>query len=224
MIKPDETRRWRLQRELEQNYTSLPSIVCDDFFNAYSRSLFAGKRIDANNNNNNNKGAICCQISQLEETTTRTGRRVLRRKLTQLKEEEDDDEEHLDDDHLMDGHKGHAHQVVDNSTREQDDFVMFLRAQAAASKRARKSETKIRIYRTPPAASDPKMGVSSGNLRKKESISKVKEDEGGGVKCFELFCIHQSSLLVHRSQVLVEAQRLANRLARLQAAGLNYHR
>ena len=45
------------------------------------------------------------------------------------------------------------------------------------------------------------------------SDSGASNEAGESIRCYELFCVHQQSLLVHRDQVLVEAERLAKRLS-----------
>lgn len=54
---------------------------------------------------------------------------------------------------------------------------------------------------------------SSFSNRPQRNFERPKSEERESIRCYELFCVHQQSLLHRRDQVLVEAERLAKRLS-----------
>lgn len=247
MIKPDEQRRAHAAKRLEANYTSLPSIVCDDFFNSYSRCLF-GSQAAHNAGRINSRSQIksrtrttkqvrvYCQISELDESSGGQQRLVRRRHLTQVKEEEPDDDD--DDDDLTGEHADYESlEDENNNQREQcvgltrislntkdprfqqfagsldkENFGTFLRNQAA-SKLTGRSSSQVNL--TANSGGSTASG-SSPVGRQQLAVSRTAANSNSSeLRCYELFCVHQSSLLVHRTQVMVEAERLAQRLAQL---------
>lgn len=261
----DEQRKCVVARKLESNYTSLPGIVCDDFFNRYANCVF----VNSNNRKRqkqqiveDNKGKtklakqvkVCCQISELDES--RSGGKLIRRKLTQLKEEEydneegegegeededDGEEENTEEEEEADmiengnrnrfvgenscdekGSLGYNHHdtvlarkaTTTTKKKENEDFGVFLRCQISASDKSGKMRKQVNVYqKSLPSLSKSATTRSQRHLSNNSATNSGKTSNK--LKCFELFCVHQASLLVHRDQVLIEAKRLAERLASL---------
>lgn len=184
---------------MEANYNSLPNIVCDDFFSSYARSLF-GDQADfrpqgACSGPKTSQVRVSCKLSELDGS-----HRLIRRRLTQVREESVE-EEHEEEDEQ--GHELSSSRISMASGGPGDDnFRIFLENQASSG-RSRIELQGSRARRKPGKA-----------LTRRESSAQKQEP-----KCYELFCVHQSSLLVHRSQALVEAERLSRRLDRLMCSG-----
>lgn len=220
----DARRKLAVAKRLAANYNSLPSVVCDDFFNSYANCLL-GRETNSRNNremgsstgsSRNSKIKIAVQVSQVKDGN-RGRRRIVRHHLTQVKEEDYDDEPGDDDlvnyecsSSIIDNDQqrgSSVRRIIDNSRpnpKSREDFHMFLRSQMSG----RTGRSKVRLYQ--------------GSRTKREDSTSVQTGRNdncaqplGEPKCYELFCVHQASLLVHRSQILVEAERLARRLAQL---------
>lgn len=263
VVKADEQRKCIVARKLESNYASLPSIVCDDFFNRYANCVFpnSSSKINrqqvAKTNGDETKPCkqvkVCCQISEVDES--RPGNKLIRRKLTKLKEEEEeeeDDEEGEDEDedrvdaqeeNLEDEEDGNEGEIncdrkskssnsmsgynrdsisgrrrTDCSNKgENEDFGMFLRSQISASNKSGKSRRQVNVVyqKNSPLLSKTAINRSQRHLSNNSATNNGKKSNK--LRCFELFCVHQASLLVHRDQVLIEAKRLAERLASLMS-------
>lgn len=150
-------------------------------------------------------------------------------------EDEEEEEDELEDDDSRGKLKRKLHsnsgfnqansiscKITSNpNKRENEDFGIFLRSQISTSSKAGKARKQIvNVYQRnlPP----PKMKSNKSTNRSQRHLSDRPPTNRGGknsnkMRCFELFCVHQASLLVHRDQVLIEAQRLAERLAMLMS-------
>lgn len=161
---------------------------------------------------------VRCQVSELD----RASGLVRRRKLARLCEEEDDD----DDDYCGDFDDGPLTRIRERKNPT-DDFRMFIRSQATGGGFSRRL---MEIRQDSGAASCSSSSCSSLNstTRRHQSARKKSREcldeleaqeadaacnEDKSIRCYELFCVHQQSLLVHRDQVLMEAERLAKRLS-----------
>lgn len=222
-IKVDTSRKSEVAQRLAANYDSLPSVVCDDFFNSYTNCLFKSSTLNSNPSTANNPAAlqqqqqkpsrrkirIACKISEMDG-----GRQLIRRHLSKVKEEESDEEEEdcinyqcsMPDDPLNDDRESPKKSSGDESNG--DDFHMFLRSQMSG----RTGRSRVQIYQGSSANSRKQIEQQSSSSW--PSLSSGQPEEP---KCYELFCVHQANLLVHRSQILVEAELLAHRLAELVA-------
>lgn len=153
---------------------------------------------------------ISCQVSELSGTKGNT--KIVRRKLTKVKEEDDDDDDDQDQCGTSSGVNNNAAGIDDSlqyssykslSPRDDDDddIGAFMRKHRA-SRRSDKQRAKL-------AAPSSNSNANATPTGAQQAVDDNK------VHCFELFCIHQSSLLVNRNQPLVEAEKLARRLALL---------
>lgn len=260
MVKVDQRRRARTTRKLERNFSSLPSVVCNDFFNSYAHCLLnrpaqtsqgssigllersptkgtIGSGGGGGAKRRRSRVRVSCQLSELERSSSARGatcgrRLLIRRKLTQVKEvEEEVDDEQEDDDEQVDWKTTQRGPLA---RLDRQDFGVFLQnnsggggagagrlAGCSRTTRAGRQQqhalgpTKAHIkleYRTSSRANKQGERKGAADRSPRVSSSFARQPE---FKCYELFCVHQSSLLVHRSQVFVEAERLARRLSRL---------
>lgn len=251
----DQQRKTELAKKLEASYTSLPNVVCDDFFNRYTRCLFAKLNPTFDNNNQNyskprDKIHIHCKISQTSKGSINNnkhgyGKVIINKKLTQVDEEDeysDDVEEIVIKKCDRRNNKINKHNDYDDGYDYHDDyetnndFRLFLNKQAGVNPNSTSS------YQSQTASSSSsnhygqeskkrsqlKIYQNSSWKRRGEKLSKNSDGDGDkndkkakqpagndNPKCYELFCIHQASLLVHRQQVFVEAEKLAYRLGKL---------
>lgn len=208
MIKPSERRRFATAENLRANYTSLPSVICDDFFTTYSRCLFqtdvklrppgggtsGGQKVRS-------QVRVSCQLSELDES-----QRLVRRRLTQVREEEEEDDD-CEEEEIVFPPSSSSSIAASSTSRSnlvpaEDSFRVFLQNQTAAA--GGRSRIELQTF----AAKGRRKSPGAGRRRPKREL-----------KCYELFCVHQASLLVHRSQVLVEAERLSRRLDKLISSG-----
>lgn len=187
----------------------MPNVVSDDFFDNFSRSLLANNQLvldDFKSHSSTHRppsGAHRIRVEcQLRELDRRTGSQLVRRHLSQVREE---DEDRVESDYEISysARKAPANPVRQTTRAAGDDsdtsssFGSFLKRQQTSSKR-------------------PDTGANSP--AKLPHAAKGTTSPPGGdekINCFELFCVHDSNLLVHRNQVAIEAERLAHRLASL---------
>lgn len=122
-----------------------------------------------------------------------------------MREEEVEDDDYHDGEELVSFGSKQTNSASNhfNATKRDDDFRVFLQNQASTGKA--KIELRGSKTRRKPAGKTKQSG-------------QVKSAGSQKLKCYELFCVHQASLLVHRSQVLVEAERLSRRLDQLMSA------
>lgn len=169
-------------------------MICDDFFNSYSRCAFPDHR--QRKKRHKHKVEISCQISQFDGSQ---GDRLIKRRLSRLIEVDSAD----GDDYNLEGNDAtqmEEHNSMKYAKPEHEDFLMFLRSQTS------RGRSRVRVIQG--------SGSSSARQRLSDLPSENSRLEPGP-QCFELFCVHRESLLIHRSQVLVEAERLARRLDKL---------
>jgi len=187
-------------------------MLADDFFARYSRCLFGPpSRTQPSFRANQRQVQIYCKVSELDESNG--CKRLVRRNLTRVSEDEEGEEEEEEDygEHESDegtggmGFARGARKVAD--LRDKGDFRMFLLNQAAG----KSGRPRVRHIYQEKGRSKFRGSNEGSNPLKNGQLAKDPDK----LTCYELFCIHQASLLVHRSQVFVEAERLANRLAQL---------
>lgn len=174
-------------------------MVCDDFFNKYSQSLLGDNRarvhFDARRHTQ--------QVAQRPLNGQQTRSRLIQLEchLRELTDNEDNEKSvtkrklvrvsEKTEEPIEEGDESESHE--ENGTVDDDeslnDFGVFLSEQVSR---------KINQKRVP-----------------EESKRLIRRSMARKVHCYELFVVHRANLLVHRSQVAVEAERLARRLAKL---------
>lgn len=180
-------------------FQPLPSVVCDHFFAGLARALMASSPTALGTRAlpvQRTRVHVRCQVRELDRAT---GSQLVTRRLAGVREELDDERDHDGaGDHDGDDHN-HDHECAKTvrlrycatgaRLDEHQDFGSFLRRQSAPGRAPR-----------PAARHRPRQ---------------EQEPEPEPAHCYELFCIHNPDLLVHRNQVAFEAERLASRLAQL---------
>lgn len=192
-------------------------MTCDDFFGTFSRDLFDYSNCDREESksergrgigrgNNKRKVEISCQVSEF--SGRRGNRKIVRRKLTKVREEEIEPSDSILNQNkviISNGLNLSFNNSLIADAGETEDFDLF--------KRRHQSRATLRFGLQETASST---GRKSGfnNDRMQTGRSDTTSDDQP-LRCYELFCMHQSSLLIHRNQPLVEAERLARRLGHL---------
>lgn len=193
MIKNDDAQR-NLATRLEKSYTSLPNVICDNFFNSYARCLFTKQPQDSTVTPQD-KIHVLCHVRN--NNSGRGGGRTdltIKRMLTRVSEEDEEEESIII---VNKGAGKETRECIDDGD-DKNDFRIFLNQQASSK------SSRLKIYQN-------RDWDKKGTRRKRDSKS-LEEDLP---RCYELFCVHQASLLIHRQQVFVEAEKLAHRLAQL---------
>lgn len=156
---------------------------------------------------------VYCQLRELDP---KTGKNLARRQLTKVREEDEDDDDNeqasgeLEFDlsaetvHDDDGLIGKLKRRSRDDKREQQDFASFMKLQKANSNWSHTT-----------SAAKPKKVDLNNNSAKSNNSDEYRRNNWATIDCFELFCVHNSNLLIHKSQPTIEAQRLARRLANL---------
>lgn len=189
----DPRRKLEACRKLENNYRSLPNVVHDDFFNSYTRCLFGDRkhRVNASKRNEVEKIQVQYRMNRGKFIRSSTS------KLNQLRENK-----------VSLHQRGQSRYLAKD---EDEDFKSFLKNQLSQSRKA-----KLRIFQNKDWLNERIDRLEAPSNRRRHDSGGEESDEP---KCYELFCIHQASLIVHRRQIFVEAERLAKRLAQLDDSG-----
>lgn len=226
MIQVDRQRRAQVAAQLAADFRSLPNVACDDFFAKLTRSMCSpglgpGESLhDLHNSSGRDSTTKSSDLlrtkrhvkvyCRLRELDPRTGRDLVRRQLTRVREEDealnDTIQENYDDaqeDEEVRGFSSSRFQEA-HFSRTTDDFGAFLMSQRR-SKRAKLREKQG-------GAKTGRTGINDPDGRQNR--------EQSAFKCCELFLIHDSHLVIHKTQLAIEAQLLARRLARLMASSI----
>lgn len=215
----------------------MPNVVCDNFFERFSQSLLENNHLTttrmgsrAHSDGNLSRGGpsrparrqhrvrVECRLRQLDR---RSGSQLTRRHLTQVREEpaddhDDDDGQHQDDCYDINYSRDDEVPVIagDSSAAaaaasadqvsERSDFGLFLERQQRQTSTARRAGGGRQRTRTTSTTTTTTKAAGQQDAANQQEAH-----------CYELFCFHNSNLLVHRNQVTVEAERLARRLAAL---------
>lgn len=243
IAKPSEQRRIETAKKLSQQYNSLPNVVCDDFFNKYSQSLLGdpddvhfGKALSQRNRSNSIRTGqqvrkklvqVECRVKEISKDGKVTTSRLVGvreeeaendddygcsisvndgRKFGQASGEDDEQREDCPLD-LSDTHGENSQQ--DDEDGSLNDFGTFMHKQVTSTSSADHSLRPNKAKAAKRAKGSMSYPGATGEVRNKDHSAQRK------VNCYELFVVHRSNLLVHRSQVATEAERLARRLARL---------
>lgn len=178
-----------------------------------------------NNNNNSSKLQrdrlrVSCKWRQLIRNETTGQSQLIRHRLTGLCEEQQPNDQQGEpatslatrDQESQDDEDGDD----DDDSREpaENDFQLFLRRQhepGSFSMPESKYGSRVSIVQS--------VGQEGSHARRKASSkgsrASVAPKPGAKLNCLELFCIHQESLIVHRAQILLESEQLAQKLAEL---------
>lgn len=221
MVKVEPGRRLDASRRIAAHFRPLPNVTSDDFFAQLTRSLAGplatGAALSPGQStserwsspwsselslgarsssaaSSSSLGArehrkrrvrVYCQVRELD---ARSGRQLQRRKLTCVREETDEAEEADEAIELdMSSSSASLNLRPVEQLDEQLDFASFLRNQSSRG------------------------APSSGRNQNSRPTAGNEQPIG----CYELFCIHDAELLVHKNQAAIEAQLLAERLAKL---------
>lgn len=198
----DQRLRNTLSEQIQQDFHSLPGIVCQDFFGRCSSSLIPRELGPRKTQKRSIR--VSCEWDELVEEPSSGLKKHIRRKLSKVCEEEAQSESATSSGPTT--HSPSSMRHVETNTRgpkgQSDDFRLFVRAQEGLSNNRDK---RLILYQ-------------SGSTRKNRAskprkVNTIKNERQ--VKCYELFCIHESNLLVHRNQILTDAEKLARRLFNL---------
>lgn len=211
MLETNPAQKWALSNEIQENFRSLPGSVCHDFFSRCSNKLLGNEEPDHERKPKETRRVhVSYEWEELTEDPPSGRTRRIRRKLSQVREEEADfSQSELSSSSVPMVLKNNRRGATPINTKSEfgcdDDLRLFLRAQLG--RRGSDQNKRLTLYQA----------KSVGRKSRDSKEDKVKTHKSQP-KCFELFCVHLTSLLSHRNQVSIEAERLAKRLADLSFA------
>jgi hypothetical protein len=209
VVKPSEAQRARTVSRCRTGFRSLPNVICDDFFTKLARLANTDPIAAAPSDNippdrarpasGRRRVKVYCRLRELDP---KTGRNLTRHQLTRVREEEIDDDEGQDS-------QGKRDEVLEFEFQPSQSTILD-------SSRC-SSSTRINLDEGKNFASFLSGQRRSRPARPEGGRAKASEEESGDeFSCSELFVFHNSELLVHRNQLVLEAQALARRLDRLR--------
>lgn len=213
MLDTNPASKSALSNEIQQNFRSLPGSICQDFFTRCSNKLLGNE--DPNNKhkpNDTRRVHVSYEWEEFMEDPSSGRTKRIRRKLSQVREEEADfSQSELSSSSIPIALKNYRKGSSPINTQAEsgcdDDLQLFLRAQLVP-RTGSDHNKRLTLYQS----------KSVGGRKSKDSKEDKLKSHKSQPKCFELFCVHLTSLLSHRNQISIEAERLAKRLADLSFA------
>jgi hypothetical protein len=219
----------------------LPNVVCDNYFAKLARLLASPMLLAAGPTEAVAGGTSAMQpqparpvrrrqvrvYCKMREIDPNTGRNLIRRQLTgvreELEEEDDDDDgddySYNDQDGDQEGHKGHL--AAAGQVLEFEFEPTPLGGRPVLAKTAARWGSPLDDNYDHDRRHAQNFGSFLFGQRKRPRPSsqaaagQPTDDHDQELGCCELFIVHDSELLMHKSQLSVEAHLLARRLARL---------